>query len=351
MPATKTRKLRYKLVLDLPPLDKEELEGLRNSIAIEGVLVPIVIVEVANTKWILDGWYRWKIATEFGYDCPEEVIQVDEEERRSLRLCLNLARRQLRQQDKRQIIADQLEETPEKSNKQIAKLLGCSHHTVKSVRTELETGGQIATLDFVEGADGKWYPANGGQPSYGFRGAAHYSTDPRPRNVVTPLGVCRFLLDIISQKYKIRTILDPCSGSGNLSKFWKKRKVISFEASRGRDFFDQTEPIKCDLVLCNPPWNGENAKNRGFIPEEFIFQILELVGSKTPIVLFCPMGMRLNQRKTSSRWKWMRNECPEISSIISLPLDVFEGVHFHSEILLFNMPRLKSHYFLGEEYL
>jgi len=32
-------------------------------------------------------------------------------------------------------------------------------------------------------------------------------------------------------------------------------------------------------------------------------------------------------------------------------LDVFDGVEFHSEILLFNMPKLKPHYFLPDKYL
>ncbi len=60
------------------------------------------------------------------------------------------------------------------------------------------------------------------------------------------------------------------------------------------------------------------------------------------------MGFRLNQRKISKRWKWLRDNCPPITSIISLPLDIFDNVQFHSEILIFNVPKLKPHYFLPD---
>jgi hypothetical protein len=44
----------------------------------------------------------------------------------------------------RALIAEQLKDTPEKSNRQIAEGLKVSHHTVTGVREELENGGQIA---------------------------------------------------------------------------------------------------------------------------------------------------------------------------------------------------------------
>ena len=33
------------------------------------------------------------------------------------------------------------------------------------------------------------------------------------------------------------------------------------------------------------------------------------------------------------------------------PMDAFENVPFHAEILLFNMPKLEPHYFLPDRYL
>jgi type I restriction enzyme M protein len=67
--------------------------------------------------------------------------------------------------------------------------------------------------------------------------------------------------------------------------------------------------------------------------------------------MFVPMGLRLNQRLCSARWRWLRDCGTRITSIISLPLDVFTGVEFHNEILIFNVVGLRPHYFLPEEAL
>lgn len=187
---------------------------------------------------------------------------------------------------------------------------------------------------------------------YGFRGG-NYAGASRPSTIHTPPGLCQFLRDLISPHYKVATILDPCAGKGALTHPWKKVKVVAFEIAKGRDFLTHQGRIDCDLVLCNPPFNDENGapESRRFMPEIFLTKLLAVVGPKTPIVLFAPMGMRLNQHRTSARWRRMRDSMPAITSIVSLPLDVFEGVEFHSEILLFNMPELASHSFVPDKYL
>jgi ParB-like chromosome segregation protein Spo0J len=64
----KTKKLRdeakYRL---LPPLGAETYAGLKASIALNGVQVPVVIDEQGL---ILDGLARAKIAKELEYECP-----------------------------------------------------------------------------------------------------------------------------------------------------------------------------------------------------------------------------------------------------------------------------------------
>ena len=110
---TRTKKPRYEPLVDLPPLSNEEFVGLRNSIAVHGVLVPILVNRKGLLRRIIDGRYRRRFADEFGYDCPEELIEGDEEELRMLARALNLARRQLGTEEKRAIIADQLRETPD----------------------------------------------------------------------------------------------------------------------------------------------------------------------------------------------------------------------------------------------
>jgi len=341
-------KVKYEPVLQLPPLSPDQYDALKANIAINGVLVPILVDSDGPRRKIIDGNYRKMIAVELGYDCPEIVQSgLDEEEKRTLARCLNLARRQLNTEQKREVIADQLREMPNWTNRRIGKMLGVSHPFVASVRAEMESVGNGFQQDRRVGSDGKQYKGT----KYGFRGAGSYSGDPRPSAIHTPPGVCRYLYDLISPHYKVKTILDPSSGAGALTRPWKGQKVIAFETARGQDFFACHGHVDCDLVLCNPPFNNESGEGRAFLPQSFLEQMLRVVAAKTPIVLVTPMGMRLNQRKTSVRWRWLRDHCPAITSIISLPLDVFEKVLFHSEVLLFNMPKLKPHYFLPDRYL
>jgi ParB-like chromosome segregation protein Spo0J len=148
------------MLVELPPLSAEDCQGLRASIAVSGVVVPIVVWPKGKITYIVDGSHRKKIADELGYECPELVrSDLTEEEARIMARALNLARRQLDREQKRQIIADQLHETPERSARWIAKMLGVSDHTVRTVRDELRSGAQIAHLDKIVGQDGRCYPS------------------------------------------------------------------------------------------------------------------------------------------------------------------------------------------------
>lgn len=73
-----------------------------------------------------DGAHR-RYSDELGYDCPEiGEPNLDEEEDQTLGRARTLARRQLTQDQRRELIADQLEESPERSNRWLAKQLGVS---------------------------------------------------------------------------------------------------------------------------------------------------------------------------------------------------------------------------------
>jgi len=153
-----TKKPSYQPVLKLPALSYEEFVALRDSIAVNGVLVPIIVDSDGLKRKIIDGNYRKTIADELGYECPENVQpNLDENEKRVLVRALNLARRQLSQEQRRELIADQLEESPGRSNRWIAKQLGVHHSTVGAVRGELESVGQISQLGSRVGNDGKSY--------------------------------------------------------------------------------------------------------------------------------------------------------------------------------------------------
>ena len=81
--------------------------------------------------------------------------------------------------------------------------------------------------------------------------------------------------------------------------------------------------------------------------EIWLDKIIELFGKNVPVVLFAPYNLRLPWKSDSKRLsKFLTSEYPPIASIISLPTKgPWEGVIFHSEILIFNISGLKSHYF------
>ncbi len=107
---TKTSKLPrprkpkpYQPILELPPLPDDQFAALRENIGINGILVPILIDE---DRQIIDGCHRHRIATDLGYQCPEIVQEgLSDEEKRLLARALNLSRRQLSQEEKRQVTA------------------------------------------------------------------------------------------------------------------------------------------------------------------------------------------------------------------------------------------------------
>ena len=162
----------------------------------------------------------------------------------------------------------------------------------------------------------------------------------KPDDTPTPLSLCLYLYDLLNiyDKHDI-TILDCCCGDKRLT-----NNIINYEIKEGTDFLKETKKIDCNLCIFNPPFNGGTGKKLSV--EVFLNKVLELCGKNIGIVMITPMGFRLNIRKTSKRRKdFINNHYPDITSIISLPLDTFENTLFHCEILIFNISELKSHYF------
>src|SRR3954447_10597696 len=162
MPKTKAVRDETKYRL-LSPLDAETYAGLKANIVLNGVQVPVVKDEKG---FILDGFARAKIAKELAYECPSVTVKgLTEQEKRSQVRALNLARRQLDNYAKREIIADEIKENPERSNRWIAKSLGVHHATVIKVRNDLTSTGHDIHFDQLVGRDGKIRPALGTIPS------------------------------------------------------------------------------------------------------------------------------------------------------------------------------------------
>ncbi|MCG6268589.1 hypothetical protein [Vibrio furnissii] len=183
--------------------------------------------------------------------------------------------------------------------------------------------------------------------------------DVKNSTVYTPLAICEFLeKNVFSKIPNLNTVFDPAVGTGNLVKGLKEKGVyvIANDITNDCDFADESfnedfEHFKhqlenVDLVVMNPPFNGHESKK--LYPEIFVDKVFEICGSETPLVAILPTGWRINQKMNSKRWKKVR-DTQKISSIITLPLDIFEGVQFHTEIVIFNVDGLDAHMFLDDE--
>ena len=159
----------------------------------------------------------------------------------------------------------------------------------------------------------------------------------------TDKRICSFLFKLIKEHYNPTLILDPCCGDRRLTNDFNCDK-INYEIKEDRDFLKEFDKLDCDFVIMNPPFNI--GTGRKLAVEVFMDKVLDLVNNDIPIIMICPMGFRLNQKVNSKRWRKLRDTYPPISSIISLPLDIFDNTLYHSEIICFNCDKFEPHYFL-----
>lgn len=211
-----------------------------------------------------------------------------------------------------------------------------------------------------------------------------YFNNRKNSSIYTPSPLANWVASLVQYKIKDGVVLDPACGNGSLLKpfvFEYNKKVVGIDKSLSQIIFsnmtiptfagffteqDFLDPLlnlqsvekemqnswgksTVDVVVCNPPFNySKGGTGRKLLPELFLEQIVKKFGP-VPTVLFTPMGFVLNQRKHSKRWKWLRDECSlQITGRIALPLDIFPGTQFHQEVLLFNFPELKPHYWVPQ---
>lgn len=192
--------------------------------------------------------------------------------------------------------------------------------------------------------------------------------------IFTPTHVSEFLYDLISPHIKKSSgiVVDPCVGEGSLLHPWKRNgygvmgidiEQQGFPHTKVKNYLEvQKGEIKeqVSLVIMNPPFNidsktktyiKEHYGGRPLLPEVWFSKAVELFGRDVPIVMFTPYGFRLNQTVESKRWmKFVNEEYPPITGIVSLPKDVFENILFHSEVLIFNIHMPNGHYFVKNNY-
>jgi ParB-like nuclease domain len=150
-PTAVTKLEKYQM---LPELPREQFEELKRDIAERGVVVPVIVDEFGA---ILDGHNRARACRELGInDYPVEIRSgLSEVEKRALARSVNVLRRHLTRDQVRELVGDQLRDTPEWSNNRIAGTLGVDDKTVAAVRNNLAATSEIPKLDRLVGADGK----------------------------------------------------------------------------------------------------------------------------------------------------------------------------------------------------
>ena len=141
----------------MPDLSIDDYAELKADIASRGVQVAVEYDEDGN---ILDGHHRILACTELGItDWPKVVrVGMSEEQKREHARKLNMARRHLTREQRQELIRQQLIDTPEKSDRQIAHVFGVSPTTVGTARKGMEDSGELSKLDSSIGADGKERP-------------------------------------------------------------------------------------------------------------------------------------------------------------------------------------------------
>jgi len=140
----------------MPDMAQEEYDALKADITDRGVMIPIEFDENGN---ILDGHHRLKICEELGITDYPKIIRsgMDEMEKRTHARKLNIIRRHLSRDQRRELIREQIKDSPELSDRQIAKLLCVSNSTVSLARWELVDNGQLCDSHTSIGPDGKTY--------------------------------------------------------------------------------------------------------------------------------------------------------------------------------------------------
>ena len=185
--------------------------------------------------------------------------------------------------------------------------------------------------------------------------------------IFTPDKTSNYIFSLLSQYIdKKGLILDPCVGEGSLLLPFLRNgyRVLGIDIE-AQGFAPTLEKNYLEVkvgeietpafIIMNPPFNiddktkeyiKEHYGSRPLLPEIWLQKAVQLFGKVVPTLMFTPYGFRLNLTQNSKRWKkFVNGEFPDISSIISLPKNHFDGILFHSEILIFNIPQLKPHYF------
>jgi hypothetical protein len=181
-PVKGARKLSWRDVLPIHPaaemfprIGADELAELGKDIETNGLQTSIVLIrESGKEDQLLEGVSRLDAIESRGIDLvlpdgtldralglgrDDRVRVVAEVDPYAYVASANLHRRHLTVEQRRELAAKLLTAAPEKSNRQIAKIVKIDPKTVAAVRTKKEATGEIPQLTKTVGADGKARPS------------------------------------------------------------------------------------------------------------------------------------------------------------------------------------------------
>jgi ParB-like chromosome segregation protein Spo0J len=149
-----------------PLMEGTEFDELVEDIRKHGLRAPMVIWEDVATRehYLLDGRNRLRALLAAGRELDSQYFSVvghceATRDPYAFALSVNVHRRHLSAEQKRELIAKVLKATPEKSDRQIAKITKASPTTVGTVRAEMEAEGDVSKLDTRTDTKGRRQPA------------------------------------------------------------------------------------------------------------------------------------------------------------------------------------------------
>jgi hypothetical protein len=158
-----------------PLMTPDELHALGEDIKRRGGVpaVPLVLWEAEKNaqQFLLDGRNRLdameaaglpvldKDGKDLDWNLSLQCTRLRGGDPYAIVVSTNIHRRHLTGEHRRELIAKLIDAQPQKSDRQIAETVNASHHTVGSVRSEMERRGQIAHVPTRTDTKGRKQPA------------------------------------------------------------------------------------------------------------------------------------------------------------------------------------------------
>lgn len=252
----------------MPELSTEEYAALKADIAARGVMVP---VEYDETGAVLDGHHRLRACEELGITEWPRIVRggLSDEDKLEHVLTLNLARRHLSREQRRELVGNLRERGW--SFRRIGERLGVHHDTVAD---DLSVVG-FPTPERITGADGKSYPAT--RPK-----SVHAATAEQQQAASAVIAAAVAPGETVAATDLLRTLADVLREARGIKTAQREERVEAREAKQAEvlaadhplsgdafrlltgDFIeallDQPDE-SVDVIITDPPYGQE------FLPE------------------------------------------------------------------------------------